>query len=106
MDVERPVEGVLVDPEPVGLRADGGERDLRRLLHHVAELAGEHEPLAAGTAVASTKSTSPPVALTASPVATPGTAVRSAASRKNFWRPSASRTASTSTVDGRLDRVG
>ena len=34
-----------------------------------------------GADVASTNSTSPPVALTASPVATPGTAVRSAASR-------------------------
>src|SRR6478735_2586022 len=53
-----------------------------------------------GTAVASTKRTSPPVALTARPVATPGTAVRSAASRKNFWRPSASRTASTSSSTG------
>ena len=29
------------------MRADGGECDLRRLLHHVAELAGEHELLAA-----------------------------------------------------------
>ena len=34
-----------------------------------------------GTLVASTKSTSPPTPVTASPVATPGTAVRSAASR-------------------------
>jgi hypothetical protein len=30
------------------------------------------------------KSTSPPVPVTATPVATPGTAVRSAASKKNF----------------------
>ena len=46
------------------------------------------------------KSTSPPVPVTARPVATPGTAVRSAASWKNFCRPSASRTAATSTVTG------
>ena len=50
--------------------------------------------------VASTKRTSPPVPVTARPVATPGTAVRSAASWKNFWRPSASRTTSTSTSTG------
>ena len=30
-----------VDPELLGVRADVGERDLRGLLHHVAELAGE-----------------------------------------------------------------
>ena len=50
--------------------------------------------------VASMKSTSPPAPVTESPVATPGTAVRSAASWKNFWRPSASRTTSTSTATG------
>src|SRR5207302_1430703 len=41
--------------------------------------------------VASTNSTSPPVPVTASPVATPGTAVRSATSWNTFWRPRASR---------------
>jgi hypothetical protein len=51
-------------------------------------------------AVASMNSTSPPVGVYASPVATPGTAVRSAASWKNFCRPSASRTASTSIATG------
>ena len=56
--------------------------------------------LAPSIEVASTKRTSPPVPVTASPVATPGTAVRSAASWKNFWRPSASRTTSTSTTTG------
>jgi len=44
--------------------------------------------------VASMNSTSPPAPVTASPVATPGVAVRAADSWKNFWRPSASRTAS------------
>ena len=39
-------------------------------------------------------STSPPAPVTERPVATPGTAVRSAASWKKRWRPSASRTAS------------
>ena len=58
-----------------------------------------------GTEVASTKSTSPPVTLTASPVATPGTAVRSAASRQNFCRPRASRTPSRSTSTGGVDLV-
>ena len=38
--------------------------------------------------------------VTASPVATPGTAVRSAASWKKRCRPSASRTASRSTTTG------
>ena len=51
-------------------------------------------------AVASTKSTSPPAPVTASPVATPGVAVRAADSWKNFWRPSASRTASRSILTG------
>ena len=45
-------------------------------------------------------STSPPVPVTARPVATPGTAVRSAASWKTFWRPSASRTISMSIATG------
>ena len=40
-------------------------------------------------AEASTNRTSPPVPVTARPVATPGTEVRSAASAKNFARPSA-----------------
>jgi hypothetical protein len=46
MDVELTLEALLVDPEAVGLGANRGERDLRRLLHHVAELAGEREALA------------------------------------------------------------
>jgi len=50
--------------------------------------------------VASTNSTSPPAPVTARPVATPGVAVRAADSWKNFWRPSASRTASTSMFSG------
>jgi hypothetical protein len=45
--------------------------------------------------VASMNRTSPPMPVTARPVATPGTAVRSAASKKNFWRPRYSRTSST-----------
>ena len=35
-------------PSAVGVAAHVGERDPRRLLHHVAELAGEHEALLAG----------------------------------------------------------
>ena len=53
-----------------------------------------------GIEVASMKSTSPPVPVTDRPVATPGTAVRSAASWKTFWRPSASRTSSRSITTG------
>ena len=45
-------------------------------------------------------STSPPVPVTLRPVATPGTAVRAAASWKTFWRPSASRTTASSTSTG------
>ncbi len=61
--------------------------------------------LAALMAVASTNSTSPPVPVTARPVATPGTAVRTADSWKNFWRPSASRTASRSMLTGAVARA-
>ena len=57
-------------------------------------------PLVPLMALASTKSTSPPVPVTARPVATPGTAVRAAASWKTFWRPSASRTRSRSIATG------
>ena len=45
-------------------------------------------------------STSPPTGVYASPVATPGTAVRSAASWKNRCRPRASRMASVSMATG------
>ena len=45
-------------------------------------------------------STSPPMPVTASPVATPGVAVRSAASKKNFCRPRYSRTSAPSIVTG------
>src|SRR5579862_2508210 len=41
------VERLLFDSELGGVRADVGERDARRLLHHVAELPGEHEVLPA-----------------------------------------------------------
>ena len=51
------------------------------------------------------KRTSPPVPVTARPVATPGTAVRIAASWKNFWRPRASRTRSSVDRHGRLHAV-
>src|SRR5918911_581431 len=51
-------------------------------------------------AVASINRTSPPVPVTDRPVATPGTAVRSAASWNTFCRPSASRTASRSITTG------
>ena len=52
-----------------------------------------------GIDAASTNRTSPPAPVTASPVATPGTAVRTAASWKTFGRPSASRTAASSIDD-------
>src|SRR5665213_583289 len=51
--------------------------------------------------VASTESTSPPAPVTASPVATPGTEVRSADSKKNRGRPSQVLTSSSSTTSGR-----
>ena len=41
------LEAVLGDAELIGVAADVGERDPRRLLHHVAELPGEHEALLA-----------------------------------------------------------
>ncbi len=44
----RSVNAPLGEPELLGVAADVGERDPRRLLHHVAELAGEHEALLAG----------------------------------------------------------
>jgi hypothetical protein len=54
-------------PARLGVRADVGQRDAGRLLHHVAELAGEGErglagrcAPSAGNAVVSTNSTSPP----------------------------------------------
>ncbi len=51
-------------------------------------------------------STSPPTGVYASPVATPGTAVRSAASCQNLWRPRASRITSRSIVDRWFDLLG
>ena len=53
-----------------------------------------------GIDAASTNRTSPPAPVTARPVATPGTEVRIAASWKTFGRPSASRTAASSTAIG------
>ena len=50
--------------------------------------------------VASTDSTSPPAPVTARPVATPGTEVRSADSKKYRGRPSHSRTSPSSTTTG------
>ena len=47
MHVEAAVE-VLGDAELLGARAHVAHRRLRRLLHHVAELAGERQPAAAG----------------------------------------------------------
>ena len=64
----------------VGVRLHVGQRDLRRLLHHVTQLAGERQAASPSIAVASMNSTSPPTPVTARPVATPGTDVRSATS--------------------------
>jgi hypothetical protein len=74
----------------------------RRLLHHVAELAGEHEPagFAGPSRVASTNSTSPPAPVTARPVATPAPPCARRL-RKNRGRPSASRTSSRRRRPGR-----
>ena len=58
------------------------------------------KPSLPGIEVVSMNSTSPPAPVTESPVATPGTAVRSAASWKKRCLPSASRTASASIVTG------
>ena len=41
--VDPPVQRGRVHPERGGVRAHERQRDLRRLLHHVAELAGEHQ---------------------------------------------------------------
>ena len=97
VDVERlALQVVGRDVQLVAVSAHPRERDLRRLLHHVAELAGEDEPVSPSIRVASTKRTSPPVPVTARPVATPGTAVRSAASCQKRWRPRASRSCARS----------
>ena len=45
--VELAVQPLVGDLESVGVRAYPRERDLRRLLHHVAELARQHEALVA-----------------------------------------------------------
>src|SRR5919204_605052 len=45
--VELALEGVRVDAQLVGVGAHVGERDPRRLIHHVAELAGQDQPLVA-----------------------------------------------------------
>ncbi len=67
------LEEVGRDAESLGARADVAERRLRRLLHHVAELAGEREALlAAPCVVASMKRMSPPIGVQARPMATPG----------------------------------
>ena len=42
------LEAVLRDPELIGVAADIGEGDSRRLLHHVSQLTGEDEALLAG----------------------------------------------------------
>ena len=46
MDVEPAGEPGRFDPELRRVRSDERQRDLRRLLHHVAELTGEGQPLA------------------------------------------------------------
>ena len=74
------VERVLVD-ELGGARAHGREGDLCGFLHHVAELARQNELVAVLVRGRLDEENVPPVAVAASPVATPGTAVRSATSR-------------------------
>jgi len=56
--------------------------------------------IASGKAVVSMNSTSPPMPVTAKPVATPGTLVRSGISSSTFTRPSHVRTSPESTSTG------
>ena len=82
------VESVGRDVELVGVRAHVRERDPRRLLHDVAELSGEREPvLPARPRGRLDEQNVAPGAGDGEAVATPGTAVRSAALKKNLLRP-------------------
>ncbi len=77
-----------VDAERRGLRADVADGGARRLLHDVAELAGQDDlAVPPGSIDASMKSTSPPASVQARPVATPGAEVRKATSFLNRAGP-------------------
>src|SRR5215207_6998767 len=93
-------ELVLVDAELLRAAAHERQRDPRGLLHDVAELSGQDEVVLAGHGRRLDEEDVPPALVTERPVATPGMAVRSAASWKNRCLPSASRTAATSTWIG------
>ena len=96
-----------IDAQLPGVGPDVGEGDLRRLLHDVAQLPGEREPLAPlRRCSASTVSTSPPAPVTANPVTTPATSVCSTDSRKKRGRPSQPRTSAASTPTGAVQLVG
>ena len=80
--------------------AHARERRLRRLLHHVAELAGERElARCRASRVASMKRTSPPTGVHARPVATPGSLRAPPRLGWKRGRPSSSRTRGAVDVD-------
>jgi len=81
------------------MAADVAEGDLGRLLHDVAQLASEGEPSGPSDTLASMKSTSPPVPVTAKPVTLRGRSCGPPLKVKS-GRPSQPRTSSTSTVTG------
>jgi len=93
-------EGVIGDAQRRGVASHVGQRDACRLLHHVAQLAGEHEAARAGHRGRLDEQHVAATPVTARPVATPGVAVRAATSWKTFWRPSACRTAASSMTTG------
>jgi hypothetical protein len=70
---------------------DVGQRNPRRLLHHVAELAGQDHPALAGHGRGLDEQHVAADAGHRQAGRDAGTAVRTAASWKNFGRPSASR---------------
>src|SRR3954451_5406582 len=81
------LEEAGIDAELLRLVARVAQRRLAGLLHHVAELAGERDAPLPCILVHSMKSRSPPAAVQARPVATPGSSVRSAVSIQNFSGP-------------------
>ena len=66
----------LVDAELRRAPAHEGQRRGAGLLHHVAELAGQHQPARRGSRSPRSSSTSPPASVQASPLATPTSAGR------------------------------
>src|SRR6185369_10297524 len=79
-------------------RLNASQRGLRRLLHHIAEFAGQRYAATTLTSVASICSTSPPISVHASPVASPISLCAAMPCCLNLIGPSISRTRSASTT--------